>query len=70
MTPAAGRVSAMLSLRGRRLVGATATARTAGAVTVRLPRLPARRAAALKGKAVTIKVTAGGRSATRKLVVR
>lgn len=58
-------VSVRLTTGGRQLARRTVKARKAGAVSVKLPALTARRAAALKGKTVTLKVSADGRTATR-----
>lgn len=68
--PKAGPVKATLSGGGRVLASRSVRATRAGTVTVRLPKLSARRAAALRGRTLVVKVTAGGRTATSRLEVR
>ena len=63
--PKAGAVSVRLTTAGRQLARRTVKARKAGAVGVKLPGLSPRRAAALKGKSVTLTITADGRRAVR-----
>lgn len=63
--PKAGTVSVRLTTGGKQVTKRTVKARKAGAVSVKLPALTARRAAALKGKSVTLTITADGRRAVR-----
>ncbi|MES1194226.1 MAG: hypothetical protein ABUM26_07865, partial [Solirubrobacterales bacterium] len=63
--PKAGTVSVRLTAGGRQLAKRSVKTRKAGAVSVKLPGLSPRRAAALKGKSVTLTITADGRRAVR-----
>ena len=74
-TSAPGSVSAKLSRGGRAVARGRATAKRAGAVTVRLGRLSAKAARRLRGRTLTLTVSASARgggatTATRTLKVR
>jgi hypothetical protein len=67
--PGAGKVSVKLTAKGKRVAVGSAKATKAGAVSVRLGKVGARAAKALRGKTIRLTISAGGQTATRTLKV-
>ena len=67
---AAGKVTVVMTVGGKKVGGGSATATRAGQVTIKVKLTKAGRKLARKGKKLTIKITQGGRTVTKTVKLR